>query len=123
MDRQAGGKRHAAVGAIPDVMDLLMVGAELESDPSEQNVAAVRADRQWDSAKLTSGRAGLGKPMVEMEAVGTASCGTAMSETEPCEIEPLLRNQSQTEKSSLENEETSGANRQFSTSETSSSGM
>lgn len=70
-----------------------------------------------------SGMDDLERPMVETEAVGMASCGTATCETEPCEIEPLSKNRLQMEKSSLEYEETSGANRQFSTSKTSSSGM
>lgn len=122
MDKSAEGKRPAAVGAILSilgVMDLLMVETELEDDPIEQNAVAVHADRQRDLENSMNGIDGLEKSMVEVEAVGTASGGTATYETEPCEIEPLSKNQSQTEKSSLEYEETSGANRQFSTSKTS----
>lgn len=45
--------------------------------------------------------------------------GVREAETGMCEIGPPLKNQSQTERKSLELEGTSGANRQFSTSETS----
>lgn len=118
-DWLAEGKRPATVGATLGGMNLLMFETGLKRDPLEQNAAVVPVDRQWDSGNLTSGMGGLEKSRVEVEAVGTASGGTATNETEPCEIEPLLKNQSQTEKSSLESEETSGANRQFSTSKTS----
>ncbi len=50
------------------------------------------------------------------------TCMAAMVEAGTCGIEPLWKSQSQTANQSLEYEETPGASRQFSTSETSNKG-